>query len=358
MRTEALLLAASLTACSSNSGNVGGDGPGSDPVSDGDSCASIVSRAGTLAGDAQAGFVDGTRCVARFHNPVNVAVDPSGNVFVADFDNGKVRLVTSDGTTSTAIAQQNFARPFAMAFAHDGTLYVTTDNDPNNQHSPMSGSVWKVAPGAMTAQPVAVDIGRPRGLFVLSDGRLVATDYENHVVEIIDPSSGKVSPLAGAWGSPGFADGAGTAAKFSSPYGIVQRKDGSLVINDWGNQKLRVVTLTGAVTTMAGSSSGFADGTMSGAMFNHPQGLTIDSSDNLYLTDTDNFRVREISGSTITTIAGDGKGGYVDAADPLQAELYGLEGLAITPDGSKLYVADGTRGDELPFNHVRVIALH
>jgi DNA-binding beta-propeller fold protein YncE len=358
MRTEALLLAASLAACATNSGNNVGGGDGGDGSGSGDSCTPVGAGASTMGGDAMAGYVDGNRCAARFANPVNVAVSPDGHIFVADFDNGKLRVMDAAGNTSTAVTQPGFVRPFGMAFAPNGTMYVTTDNDTNGKHSAMSGTIWKINIAAKTATPITGSIGRPRGLAVLQDGRLVATDYENHVVEIVDPNTGGVTTLAGTFGASGFADGAGAAARFAQPYGVVQRKDGSLVVIDYENQKLRIVTLAGAVTTMAGTTGGFADGSMAAAKFNHPQGLSIDSNDNLYLTDTDNFRVRMISGSNITTIAGNGTDGYVDADDPTQAEFHGLEGLSVTADGSKVYVADGTRGEDVPFNHVRVITLH
>jgi len=325
--------------------------------SPGDSCSPVGAGVSTMGGDAEAGYVDGNRCDARFHNPVNVAVAPDGKIYVADFDNGKLRVMDAAGNTSTAVTQQGFVRPFGIAFAADGTMYVSTDNDTKGAHNPMSGTIWRVDPAAKTATPIVENIGRPRGLFVLEDGRLVATDYENHVVELVDPGTGGVTQLAGTWGAKGFADGAGAAARFASPYGVVQRKDGSLVVNDWENQKLRVVTLDGTVTTMAGTSGGFADGSMTEAKFNHPQGLAIDASGNMYLTDTDNFRIREISGSTVMTIAGDGTDGYLDADDPAQAEFHGIEGLGVTADGSKVYVADGTRGEDVPYNHVRVITL-
>ena len=352
MRTEALLLAASLAACATHGGGMmGGDDTG-------DSCTPVGAGVGTMGGDAQPGYVDGNRCAARFFNPVNVAVAPDGKIYVSDFDNGKLRVMDADGNTTTAVTQMGFVRPFGIAFSSNGAMYVTTDNDPNGKHDAMSGTIWKVNPAAKTATPIASNIGRPRGLFVLSDGRLVATDYENHVVEIVDPATGGVTVLAGTWGAAGFADGAGATARFSAPYGVVQRKDGSLVVIDYDNQKLRVVTLAGTVTTMAGTTAGFGDGSMADAKFNHPQGLSIDASDNIYLTDTDNFRVRMISGSTVTTIAGDGKDGYVDSEDPSQAEFHGLEGLSVTADGSRVYVADGTRGEDVPYNHVRVITLH
>jgi len=354
MRTEALVLLAGLTACASHGGTMGDDDDGGSA-----DCGMRTTGVSTLAGAADSGYVDGPSCTARFHNPVNVIYGPDGMLYVADFDGGKLRAVDpSDGTTTTIINQENFTRPFGLAFAPNGTLYVTTDNNPNNQHNEKSGTVWRVDVHAKTANPVAVDLGRPRGIFVLSDGRLALSDYENHVIEILDPASGTVTNLAGTYGQKGFADGAGAAARFDAPYGIVQRSDGSLVVTDWGNQKLRVVTLAGAVTTMAGSTAGFADGTMSDAKFNHPQGLAIDSSDNLYLTDTDNFRVRRISGSTITTVAGNGTSGFLDNADPLQAEFYGLEGLTVTPDGAMVFVADGTRGEDVPYNSIREVDVH
>lgn len=354
MRTEALVLLAGLSACATNGGSSTGDDGGGTV-----DCGMKTAGVSTIAGAADAGYVDGPGCTARFHNPVNVVQGPDGKLYVADFDGGKIRAVDpATGNTTTVIAEPNFSRPFGLAFAPDGTLYCSTDNDPNNQHNEKSGTLWRIDVGAKTATPVATDLGRPRGLFVMQDGRLAATDYESHIVEIINPQSGMVTPLAGSYGAKGFADGAGTAAKFAQPYGIVQRHDGSLVVADWENQKLRVVTLDGVVTTMAGSSAGFADGTMSDAKFNHPQGLTIDGNDNLYLTDIDNFRVRKISGSTIQTIAGDGMDGFLDADDPLAAEFHGMEGLTVSADGSKVWVADGTRGEDVPYNSIREIAVH
>ena len=219
----------------------------------------------------------------------------------------------------------------------------------------MSGTIWKVDIHAKTATPLAVDVGRPRGLFMLKDGRLGATDYENHVVEAIDVNTGMITNIAGTFGQAGFADGAGAAARFSAPYGIVQRSDGKLIVADWSNQRIRIVGLDGTVSTMAGSSPGFVDGAMSDAKFNHPQGMAIDSADNIFMTDLENFRIRKLSGSSITTVAGDGMDGFADDDDPQGAEFHGLEGLAVTPDGHTIYVADGTRGEDVPYNRVRVV---
>ena len=73
----------------------------------------------------------------------------------------------------------------------------------------------------------------------------------------------------------------------------MQRSDGSLVVADWDNQRIRIVGLDGTVSTMAGGAAGFVDGAMSDAKFNHPQGMAIDDQDNIYFTDLENFRVRK-----------------------------------------------------------------
>ena len=96
---------------------------------DGSAAPGLTAGVSTLAGAGQAGYVDGNRDLARFANPVNVAYGPDGNLYVADFDNNRLRVVAADGTTATVIAQATFERPFGLAFGPDGTLWVSTDND-------------------------------------------------------------------------------------------------------------------------------------------------------------------------------------------------------------------------------------
>jgi DNA-binding beta-propeller fold protein YncE len=310
----------------------------------------------TLAGYADPGYLDGNRDVNLFHNPVNVAYARNGKLYVADFDNSKIRVVDRAGTATTVTTPVGFARPFGMAFDAGGVLYVSTDNDQNNGHTLSSGTIWRIDPSSGAVTVIASAIGRPRGLTVLSDGRLAVADNLHHVIEIVVPTTGQVSLLAGAWDASGFADGAGAAARFATPYGLVQRPDGKLVVCDYANQRLRLVGLDGSVSTLAGTgSAGFADGAMTAARFNHPQAIAIASNGDLYIADSDNLRIRRIAGATITTIAGDGASGYLDADDRLTSQLHGLEGIAVVPDGSMVYLADGTRGEEGPFNRIRQI---
>ena len=291
---------------------------------------------------------------------MNAIFGPDGKVYVADFDNSKVRVVDLNGNASTLIAKTGFARPFGLAFVGN-TLYVSTDRDPQGNgglNDLMSGTVWKVDIDAQTATPVATRIGRPRALCALSDGRLAVGDYEHHVIQILDPASGNLSPLAGAWDSKGFADGTGATAQFSTPYACAQRNDGKIVVTDWDNHRIRLVGMDGTVASIAGNgTAGFADGAMAGAKFNHPQGITKDSAGDFYITDIDNYRVRKISAdfSSITTIAGNGTPGAKDSEDPTAAQFYGLEGLTVKADGSVIVVADGTRGEAVEYNRIRII---
>ena len=147
---------------------------------------------------------------------------------------------------------------------------------------------------------------------------------------------------------------------FSKPYACAQRSDGKLIVSDWSNHRIRVVGMDGSVATLAGSdAAGFADGAMGGAKFNHPQGIAKASNGELFITDIDNYRIRKISadGSSIVTVAGNGTPGAKDAENPLEAQLYGLEGLSVSPDGQTIVVADGTRGEDVQYNRIRIIKL-
>jgi DNA-binding beta-propeller fold protein YncE len=175
------------------------------------------------------------------------------------------------------------------------------------------------------------------------------------MIEILDPKSGALTPLAGTWDAKGATDGVGGAALFDTPYGLVQRDDGKLVVADYGNNKLRLVGLDGTVTTLAGGTAGFADGAGAAAMMNHPQGVVKASNGDIFITDLGNYRVRKLSGDTLSTIAGDGMAGYIDDDDKSISEFYGLEGLSVKPDGSRVFVADGTRGEDVSYNRIRMI---
>ncbi len=336
---------------------VGLVGCATDPNSGDDVAPPWTEGVSTLTGASQAGYVDGARGKARLDNPVNVAYGPDGKLYVADFDNDKIRVVDVEtGATSTLINQANFKRPFGLAFGKDGVLYASTDNDATGDgHSLMSGTVWRINPGSKVAELVVQKIGRPRGMAVMTDGRIAIGDYMHHAVEILDPRNAQVTVLAGTWDAKGMLDATGADARFSTPYHLVQRADGKLVVADYDNHRLRIVGLDGVVTTFTGGGAGFADGAMADARFNHPQGMAIAANGDIYVTDLGNYRVRKIVGANVETVAGTGQAGYADDDDKLSSDLYGLEGISLKPDGSRLYLADGGRGEAVPYNRVRVV---
>jgi sugar lactone lactonase YvrE len=342
-------LSIALGGCFSSKGDAGDAGTGSAPP--------FTNGVSTLAGAANAGDIDGDRDIARFSNPVNVALGPDGKIYVSDFNNGKIRVTDSTGTTTTLIAQMGFARPFGLVFSGD-TLYCTTDANNQGAHTPgTTGSVWQVDTAAKTATEIVDSIGMPRGIGVLASGELVLSDYENQLLETVNPATKQVTVIAGAIGQAGDVDGCGAAARVNGPYGLVVRSDGTVVFVEQGNNKLRVLDpTTGCVTSFAGTgTAGYSDGAIASAQFSAPEAIAIDSAGNLYIADSGNYRVREITGTTSMTIAGNGTAGYADEDDRTSAELYGLEGISVASGGSMVYVADGTRGADVPYNRVRQV---
>jgi len=92
----------------------------------------------------------------------------------------------------------------------------------------------------------------------------------------------------------GIADGTGTAANFNNPWHVAVDSSGNVYVGDYNNHRIRKITPAGVVTTLAGSSQSFADGPGASAFFYNPQGLAVDSSNNVYVADSNNYRIRKI----------------------------------------------------------------
>jgi hypothetical protein len=307
-------------------------------------------------GTGEADLVDGNHLNARFHNPANVEVGPNGSVFVADYDNDAVRKIGSDGEVTTLVRQEGFAQPFGMTMGADGMLYVQTDFNDQGQKDATTGTVWRVHPTVGGATVVARNLGRPRGLLGLPDGRIVMSDIVRHTLRFLNPDNGAVTFLAGRNEEAGFENGVGSNALFNRPYGMTLIGDGSILVADQGNNRIRRVTVGGVVSTFAGSGAvGMQNGPQTTATFNGPQDVTALTSpvpETIYVADTFNHVIRKISSGSVTTQAGNGIAGFVDA-EGTSASFFGLEGISLTHDGSVLWIADGTGGEDVPFNRVR-----
>jgi DNA-binding beta-propeller fold protein YncE len=294
----------------------------------------------TLAGCSDGGTADGSRGLGRFNNPVNLVLSSSGMAYVADFDSRKLRKVDAAGKVTTLV---DMPHPFGMAIASDGYLIVETDDDDMSMHSFTSGTVWRVNPATGAATVLARDIGRPRGVCVLPDGRIALTDQVRHVVELLDSQTGVVSVLAGAADQMGHVNATGGLARFSQPWDVVY-DNGDLIVSEVDNGDLRRVTLDGVVSDVVPMGS-----------LDQPQGLAIDDQGTLYVTEYGHSHdVKKVEGTTISLLAGSIEG-YLDADDPRAAAFYGVEGLDVTPDGKRVVVADGNHGDGMAYNHIREI---
>ena len=354
-----LVFVVALTGCGGGSSgpDAATDAMADGPMADASPCAlgALTLHVATLAGCADPGTSDGARDVARFSNPVNVAVSPGGTAYVADFDSNLLRKIDASGFTATVVKRPDFRRPFGLAFTTDGYLYVETDDDDQGQHSITTGTIWKVDPASGDVQVIARDIGRPRGLAVLPDGRIALADYQHSVVELLDPTSAAVTVLAGMMDMPGHVNGLGTTAQFAQPYDLALL-GGDLIVADHDNHVLRRVTLAGQVSDFAGTgTAGHADGTLALAAFSSPKGVAVDGTGAVYVTEAGNHDVRKISGGMVTTAAGSTTAGWQDDDNPANAMFYGCEGIDAERDGTRIVVADGNVGDGMLFNHIRVI---
>ncbi|MEW6203079.1 MAG: fibronectin type III domain-containing protein [bacterium] len=254
----------------------------------------------TFAGSGTAGLADGTGTSAQFWSPVRVAVDSSGNVYVADLNNHSIRKITSVGDVTT------FAGSGTNGFA-DGT-------------------------------GTSAQFTSPWGIAVDSAGNVYVADTGNHRIRKITPA-GVVTTLAGS-GTAGYADGTGASAQFNNPEGVAVDSSGNVYVADTTNERIRKITPAGDVTTLAGSGTqGFADGTGTSAQFFTPSGITIDSAGTLYVADVDNNRIREITpAGVVTTLAGAGTAGFADGA-ALSAQFQYPYGVAAY-SSTLIYVAD------------------
>ena len=182
----------------------------------------------------------------------------------------------------------------------------------------------------------------PRGVAVDSAGNVYVADYSNHTIRKITPA-GVVSTLAGLAGNPGSDDGTGNAARFSQPAGVAVDSAGNVYVADTFNHTIRKITSAGMVSTLAGlaGSLGSEDGPVSGARFNHPYGVAVDSaSGNVYVADSANHTIRKITpAGVVSTLAG--LAGNPGSADGIgsAARFNSPYGVAVDSAGN-VYVAD------------------
>ncbi|MEO6994013.1 MAG: family 43 glycosylhydrolase, partial [Lacunisphaera sp.] len=267
------------------------------------------------------GSADGAGSAAAFRQPQGVAIDSSGNLYVADTANSLIRKIAADGTVSTVAGSTShqayqdgpgpnawFNLPAGIAIDLTGTLYVADTGNSVIRKITTAGVVSTLAGtagtrGSADGAGAAAQFNQPGAIAVDAGGTVFVADSLNHTIRKIS-STGTVTTLAGLAGVTGISDGTGSAALFNDPLGVTIDSAGNAYVSDSGNSTIRRISAAGVVTTFAGlpGVSGLKDGTGTEAWFNRPMGLRFDSAGNLYVADNGNAAIRRITaGGTVST---------------------------------------------------------
>ena len=323
-----------------------------------------------VAGNGAFGFSgdNGPASLASLRNPFGVALDGSGNLFIADLNNRRIRRVdAATGAITTVAGNGNFGFsgdngpatgatlnfPTGVAVDGSGNVFIA---DMNNQRirrvDAASGIITTVAGNGVCCfagdhgPATEASLGNPSGVVLDGNGNLFIADQLNHRIRRVDAATGTITTVAGN-GDFGFSGdkGPATAAMLASPNGVALDGSGNLFIADLDNNRIRHVdAVTGVITTVAGNgNSGFNgdNGRATSSSLNLPAGVAVDGSGNLFLADQLNRRIRRVdSRNRITTAAGNGLCCFSgDSGPAANAALNNPNGVALDGSGN-LFLAD------------------
>jgi hypothetical protein len=266
----------------------------------------------TVVGNGTATFAgdNGQATAASLSLPKGVVFDASGNMYIVDENNNRVRKVNTSGVITTV--------------AGNATQGFGGDNGP----------------------ATAASLYTPTGMTIGAAGNLVIADEDNFCIRSVN-SAGTIKTIAGQGGAPGFSGDGGqaTAATLIRPYATEYDAAGNLYITDTQNNRIRKVSTTGIITTIAGTATGgYAgdNGPATAAELNSPLALAFDTVGNLYIADAANNCVRMINtAGVISTFAGTGTAGYNgDGVQATSAQLNNPVGLVFDAYGN-LFISDG-----------------
>jgi serine/threonine-protein kinase len=263
-----------------------------------------------LAGSGVQGYADGTGSQATFNMPIGVAVDSSGYVYVADALNHAIRKISPAGIVSTLAGSStagnvdgtstsaSFNLPSGVAVDSSGNVYVADSKNHSIRKISVSGVVTTLAGngsgGSNDGVGAAASFYNPSGVAVDIANNVYVADSTLHKIRKIT-AGGLVSTLAGSDG-PGSVNGIGTNASFFYPSSIAVDRIGNLYVTDSYNHLIRRISTSGLVSTLAGTGlQGNANGVGVAASFYYPNGIAIDNLNNIYIADHTNNLIRKIT---------------------------------------------------------------
>lgn len=317
-----------------------------------------------IAGIGRSGFSGdgGAATSAMLNAPRGVAVDSAGNVYIADTSNHRIRKINTSGVISTfagtgtstfagdgnAATAANFNNPQSVAVDGAGNVFIADTGNARIRQVSVGGTVTTVAgtgfAGYQSDNVAATStrINSPRGVVPDGTGAFYILDTGNHRIRKVS-ADGIITTVAGTGSATASGDGGvATSAGVRAPTGLALDGSGNLYISDTSN-RIRKVS-AGVITTLAGTgTSGFSGdgGAPASAQINSPQGLAVDSTGTVYVADSNNVRVRKISGGLISTLAGTGSSTFGgDGGDALNAQFTDPRGVVRDSVGN-VYVADG-----------------
>ena len=266
-----------------------------------------------------------------------MAVDAAGNVYIADDRNHRIRKVDAAGTISTfagtstygfngdgsAATSTHFRLAYSSGVAVDasGNVYIADTFNHRIRRVSATGTVWTIA-GSGTAgfsgdsgQATSAQLNEPRGLALDAAGNVYIADRANHRIRKVDATAGTISTIAGSGTAGATGDGGlATSARLNNPEWVAVDGAGNIYISDVGNRRLRKVdAATGVISRIRGVAGAFSGdgGPATSAQLSTPLGVAADGAGNIYIADTLNHRVRRVSATgTISTFAGTGTAGY------------------------------------------------
>ena len=313
----------------------------------------------TLAGLPQTGTADGPVNSARFAEPHSIALDGT-TIYVSDRANHTIRKLDAgvvstvaglagtsgyaDGTGTAA----RFSSPAGIAVGSDNVLYVADTQNHRIRKITSAGVVTTLAgsgtPGSADGTGTAASFNSPIGIAVDASLNVYVSDSATHIIRQITPA-GEVTTIAGTAGATGSTDGVGAAARFTTPFGLALDGSGNLFVVATGSHTIRQIVLASAtVSTVAGTAgvAGSANGTGTAATFNLPRGIARDGSGNFYVADGGNHLIRKIApGWVVTKLSGQSAGanGFNDGT--ANSTLFNLP-FSVAVDGTGfVYVTDG-----------------